>query len=82
MIPYLRRRRKTGASRIEWPIQVPSDPVPAGAERSLVVNEIYKEHSPLGKLRLALEFVEITAGEDGLASRNLSENYLEVKQNG
>ena len=45
-----------------------------------LVNEIYKEHSPLGKLRLALEFVEITAGEDGLASRNLSENYLEVQE--
>ena len=43
MIPYLRRRRKTGASRIEWPIQVPSDPVPAGAERSISVSEIYKE---------------------------------------
>ena len=46
-----------------------------------LVDEIYKEHSPLGKLRLALEFVELTIGEDGLASKNLSENYLEVKQN-
>ena len=45
-----------------------------------LVNEIYKEHSPLGKLRLALEFVEITVGEDGLASRNLSENYLEAQE--
>ena len=45
-----------------------------------LVNEIYKEHSPLGKLRLALEFVELTIGEDGLASRNLSENYLEVQE--
>ena len=45
-----------------------------------LVNEIYKEHSPLGKLRLALEFVEITVGEGGLASRNLSENYLEVQE--
>ena len=46
-----------------------------------LVNEIYKEHSPLGKLRLALEFVELTVGEDGLARRNMSEGYLEVKQN-
>ena len=45
-----------------------------------LVNEIYKEHSPLGKLRLALEFVELTIGEDGLASRNLSENYLEAQE--
>ena len=45
-----------------------------------LVDEIYKEHSPLGKLRLALEFVEITVGEGGLASRNLSENYLEVQE--
>ena len=45
-----------------------------------LVDEIYKEHSPLGKLRLALEFVELTIGEDGLASRNLSENYLEVQE--
>ena len=45
-----------------------------------LVNEIYKEHSPLGKLRLALEFVEITVGEGGLASRNLSENYLEAQE--
>ena len=45
-----------------------------------LVNEIYKEHSPLGKLRLALEFVELTIGEDGLASRNLSENYLEAQK--
>ena len=45
-----------------------------------LVNEIYKEHSPLGKLRLALEFVEITVGEGGLSARNLSENYLEVQE--
>ena len=45
-----------------------------------LVDEIYKEHSPLGKLRLALEFVELTIGEDGLASRNLSENYLVVQK--
>ena len=45
-----------------------------------LVNEIYKEHSPLGKRRLALEFVELTIGEDGLASRNLSENYLEAQE--
>ena len=45
-----------------------------------LVDEIYKEHSPLGKLRLALEFVELTIGEDGLASRNLLENYLEVQE--
>lgn len=46
-----------------------------------LVGEIYKEHSPAGKLRLALEFVELTVGEDGLASRNLSEGHLEVSGN-
>ena len=45
-----------------------------------LVNEIYKEHSPLGKLRLALRFVELTVHEDGLAERNLSEGYLEVSE--
>lgn len=45
---------------------------------SKLVNAIYKEHAPLAKLKLALEFVELTVGEDGLAARNLSENYLEV----
>lgn len=42
-----------------------------------LVNLIYKEHSPLEKLRLALEFVELSVGEEGLARRNMSENYLE-----
>lgn len=41
-----------------------------------LVSRIYKEHAPLEKLRLALEFVELTVGESGLAQRNLS-NYLE-----
>ena len=45
-----------------------------------LVCAIYKEHAPLEKLRLALEFVELTVGEDGLAARNLSENYLEVAE--
>lgn len=45
-----------------------------------LVDEIYKEHSPLGKLRLALEFVELTLHEDGFARRNLSEGYLEVSE--
>lgn len=43
-----------------------------------LVNEIYKEHSPLGKLRLALEFVELTLHEEGFARRNLSEGYLDA----
>lgn len=43
-----------------------------------LVDEIYKEHSPLGKLRLALQFVELTVHEDGLAARNLSEGYLDA----
>ena len=42
-----------------------------------LVNQIYKEHSLLEKLRLALEFVELAVGEEGLARRNMSENYLE-----
>ena len=46
-----------------------------------LVNEIYKEHSPLGKLRLALEFVELTLHEEGFARRNLSGTYLEVEKN-
>lgn len=46
-----------------------------------LANEIYKEHSPLGKLRLALEFVELTLHEDGFARRNLSGTYLEVEKN-
>ena len=29
---------------------------------------------------VALEFVELTGGEDGFAARNLSENYLEVAE--
>lgn len=41
-----------------------------------LVAMINKERAPMGKLRLALEFVELTVGEDGLAQRNLS-NYLE-----
>lgn len=41
-----------------------------------LVAMINKERSPMDKLRLALEFVELTVGEDGLARRNLS-NYLE-----
>lgn len=45
-----------------------------------LVNEIYKEHSPLEKLSLALEFVELAVGEEGLAKRNMSENYLEVQE--
>lgn len=44
----------------------------------VLVDEIYKEHSPLGKLRLALQFVELTVHEDGLAERNLSEGYLDA----
>lgn len=43
-----------------------------------LVNAIYKEHAPLAKLKLALEFVELTVGEEGFTTRNLSENYLEV----
>ena len=43
-----------------------------------LVDEIYKEHSPLGKLRLALEFVELTMHEEGFARRNLSEGYLDA----
>lgn len=46
-----------------------------------LVDEIYKEHSPLGKLRLALEFVELTLHEEGFARRNLSGTYLEVSGN-
>lgn len=46
-----------------------------------LANEIYKEHSPLGKLRLALEFVELTLHEEGFARRNLSEGYMEVEKN-
>ena len=46
-----------------------------------LADEIYKEHSPLGKLRLALEFVELTLHEEGFARRNLSETYLEVSGN-
>lgn len=45
-----------------------------------LVNEIYKERTPLGKLRLALEFVELTLHEEGFARRNLSEGYLEVER--
>lgn len=45
-----------------------------------LVNAIYKERKPLAKLKLALEFVELTVGEDGFAARNLSENYLEVAE--
>ena len=41
-----------------------------------LVAMINKEHAPMDKLRLALEFVELTIGEEGLARRNLS-NYLE-----
>ena len=47
-----------------------------------LINAIYKEHAPLAKLKLALEFVELTVGEDGFAARNLSENYLEVCDGG
>lgn len=43
-----------------------------------LVNEIYKAQTPLGKLRPALEFVELTVHEDGLAARNLK--YLEGEQ--
>ena len=43
-----------------------------------LVDEIYKEHSPLGKLRLALVFVELTLHEEGFARRNLSEGYLDA----
>lgn len=46
-----------------------------------LVDEIYKERTPLGKLRLALEFVELTLHEDGFARRNLSGTYLEVEKN-
>ncbi len=42
---------------------------------------IYKSKSPMEKLRWALECVELAVGEDGLAARNLSENYLEVEEN-
>ena len=45
-----------------------------------LVSAIYKEHKPFEKLKLALEFVEVTVGEDGLARRNMSENYLEVQE--
>lgn len=45
-----------------------------------LVSEIYKHHAPLEKLSLALEFVELTVGEEGLAKRNMSENYLEVQE--
>lgn len=38
---------------------------------------IYKEHKPLKKLKLALEFVELAIGESGFAARNMSGNYLE-----
>ena len=43
-----------------------------------LVCEIYKQHEPLTKLKLALEFVELTIGEGGFAARNMSGNYLEV----
>ena len=46
-----------------------------------LVDEIYKEHSPQRKLRLALEFVELTLHEEGFARRNLSGTYLEVEKN-
>lgn len=36
-----------------------------------LVSLIYKAKSPIEKLRYALEFVELTLGEDGLAERNL-----------
>lgn len=42
-----------------------------------LICEIYKEHKPLKKLKLALEFVELTIGESGFADRNMSGNYLE-----
>lgn len=43
-----------------------------------LVSGIYTERSALGKLRLALEFVELALGEDGFAERNLK--YLEVEK--
>lgn len=43
-----------------------------------LVCEIYKQHEPFAKLKLALEFVELTIGESGFAARNMSGNYLEV----
>lgn len=43
-----------------------------------LVCEIYKQHEPLAKLKLALEFVELAIGESGFAARNMSGNYLEV----
>ena len=46
-----------------------------------LVDEIYKERTPLGKLRLALEFVELTIHEEGFARRNLSTGYLEAENN-
>ena len=46
-----------------------------------LVDEIYKERTPPGKLRLALEFVELTIHEEGFARRNLSAGYLEAENN-
>lgn len=45
-----------------------------------LIPEIYKEHSPIAKLRLALQFVELTVNEPGLAERNMSSNYLNQEE--
>lgn len=42
-----------------------------------LLNEITKEHSPIAKLRLALEFVGLTVGDKDFVKRNMSRNHLD-----